>query len=360
MFQNAALDIAIALALMYLLLSLTCTVINEYIASKLNLRAKSLGVGLQALLDDQNVRKAFYAHGLIAGTRRALTTAGSMSVVRSLQMNLPSAAAPVLGAGAAPTGAAAPAAPASPAGAAPSGDSHPSYFSTNTFVLALLGSLTGKTAGGLPPIPTFADLEAAIQKLPPSDLRDALVTNLTVAQGDFAKFRTGVGTWFDDSMDRLSGAYKRHLKVISIVVGCLVAVILNADTFAVGRALWSDSTLRAQIVQVADSTVKAGLPADSAAGENAKGPTASDIEKKLVDVNTTLRPLPIGWSFQSNASLDKLGQNIKSKPLSYWPLKLLGLFATGLALSFGAPFWFDALSKFMNIRSAGAKPTRQT
>jgi hypothetical protein len=347
MFQNAALDIAIALALMYLLLSLTCTVINEYIASKLNLRAKSLGVGLQALLDDQSVRKAFYEHGLIAGTRRALTTADSMSVVRSLQINVPSAVAPVLGAGAAP------------AGAAPSGDSHPSYISTNTFVLALLGSLTGKTAGG-PPIPTFADLEAAIQKLPPSNLRDALVTNLTVAQGDFEKFRTGVGTWFDDSMERLSGAYKRHLKVISIVVGCLVAVILNADTFAVGRALWSDSTLRAQIVQVADSTVKAGLPTDSAAGQNAKGPTANEIEKKLVDVNTTLRPLPIGWSFQSNMSLDNLEHNIESKPLSYWLLKLLGLFATGLALSFGAPFWFDALSKFMNIRSAGAKPTRQT
>ena len=35
-------------------------------------------------------------------------------------------------------------------------------------------------------------------------------------------------------------------------------------------------------------------------------------------------------------------------------------FATGLALSFGAPFWFDALSKFMNLRAAGAKPERQT
>jgi hypothetical protein len=33
---------------------------------------------------------------------------------------------------------------------------------------------------------------------------------------------------------------------------------------------------------------------------------------------------------------------------------------TGLALSFGAPFWFDTLSKFMNVRAAGVKPERQT
>jgi hypothetical protein len=360
MFQNAAIDIAIALALMYLLLSLTCTVINEYIASKLNLRSRSLALGLQALLDDQTVRKAFYEHGLIAGTRGALTTAGSISVVRSLQMDPPAVAAPRPGAGGAPLGAAAAAAPATPAGAAPSGIVHPSYFSTNTFVLALLGSLTGgKTAGGQA-IPTFADVESAIETLPPSNLRDALVTNLIVAQGDFEKFRTGVATWFDDSMDRLSGAYKRNLKVISIAVGCLMALVLNADTFAVSQVLWSDSALRAQMVQVAESTVNAGFPSESTGEQTPKMLTADEIEKTLVRVNGTLRPLPIGWSLRASASLSELEHNIESKPLSYWPLKLLGLFATGLALSFGAPFWFDALSTFMNLRAAGVKPERQT
>ena len=40
--------------------------------------------------------------------------------------------------------------------------------------------------------------------------------------------------------------------------------------------------------------------------------------------------------------------------------KIFGLFATGLALSLGAPFWFDTLSKFANIRAAGVKPERAT
>ena len=47
MFQNAAIDVAIALMLMYLMLGLLCTVINECIATKLKIRAKSLASALE-------------------------------------------------------------------------------------------------------------------------------------------------------------------------------------------------------------------------------------------------------------------------------------------------------------------------
>ncbi|MBY5608729.1 hypothetical protein [Rhizobium leguminosarum] len=36
--------------------------------------------------------------------------------------------------------------------------------------------------------------------------------------------------------------------------------------------------------------------------------------------------------------------------------KLAFCFWTGLALSLGAPFWFDILQKFINFRGAGTKP----
>src|ERR1700704_1960383 len=73
MIQNAALDVAVGLALMYLMLSLLCTVINEFIASKLGLRAASLASGLEEILDDPSVRARFYDHGLIASPRNAVT-----------------------------------------------------------------------------------------------------------------------------------------------------------------------------------------------------------------------------------------------------------------------------------------------
>jgi hypothetical protein len=351
MSQNAAIDIAIALVLMYLLLSLSCTVINEYIAAKLNLRSKSLEVGLRQLLDDPNLRDAFYEHGLVAGTKNALTKARDMSLAGSAstaQPATPPAPPPAVGGQAAQPEAVPPRPPA----AAQSGQ-HPAYVSTNTFVLGLVGGLCAKQFAPGQSIPSFADVQTAIQNLPPSNIKDALVTSLTVAQGNFDQFRKHVATWFDDSMDRLSGAYRRHLKFISIVVGCVVAVILNADTFAVGRALWSDAALRAQMVQVAGETLKAKpSTGPTAAQAPTESPSLGQIQEKFDDADKLLRPLPIGWS-------------LKSEPQAttsewFWPLKILGLFVTGLALSFGAPFWFDTLSKFMNVRAAGVKPERQT
>ena len=38
--------------------------------------------------------------------------------------------------------------------------------------------------------------------------------------------------------------------------------------------------------------------------------------------------------------------------------KLLGLLLTIAGVSLGAPFWFDVLSKFIQIRGTGAKPKR--
>ena len=46
-----------------------------------------------------------------------------------------------------------------------------------------------------------------------------------------------------------------------------------------------------------------------------------------------------------------------SWPGFWWFLsKLFGLSITAFAISLGAPFWFDTLNRFMNIRSAGRSP----
>ena len=72
MFQNAAIDVAIGLILMYLMLSLLCTVVNEFIATKLELRFSTLKDALQKLIDDPAVLTK--SHGLIASNFRAAAT----------------------------------------------------------------------------------------------------------------------------------------------------------------------------------------------------------------------------------------------------------------------------------------------
>jgi hypothetical protein len=185
---------------------------------------------------------------------------------------------------------------------------------------------------------------SAVTNMKPGNLRSTLLSALSGAQGDLDKFRKNVANSFDDSMERLSGAYKRHLKLISIIVGLVVAVLLNADSFQVASTLWTDPVLRAQVVATAGATV--GKGADS---------TSKKDEPKLADVVEGLRPLPIGWTCGKDASLlPCIWTTIPSVTLS----KILGWLLTAGALSLGAPFWFDVLSKFINIRGSGDKPDR--
>jgi hypothetical protein len=297
--SNAFIDIAIGLILMFLVLSMLATVINEFIATRIGLRAKTLKAGLEQILDDQTLRTAFYDHGLIASGNKAVG----------------------------------------------GDDGHVSYMSGRTFALAVLGSLDPSN-----PLPGFADIETAIKHLPDSNIRDRLLAQLATANGDLEKLRDNVARSFDTVMDRVTGIYKRYLKWISLAVGIVLAVGLNADTIAVGTALWKDGSVRAQMVEVAGS-FKANHPASGtdASGTNVKLP---DVEQAIAQAQEDLRPLPIGWY---GAPWPPTWSQILS-----WSslVKVCGWLLTGFAISLGAPFWFDLLGKFMNLRGAGTKPER--
>lgn len=68
MFGSLALEIAISLALVYLLLELMCSVLNEWVAGVTSLRAKNLWEGVRNLLYDSEgagLAKDLYEHPLI-------------------------------------------------------------------------------------------------------------------------------------------------------------------------------------------------------------------------------------------------------------------------------------------------------
>lgn len=169
--------------------------------------------------------------------------------------------------------------------------------------------------------------------LPESTIRDALVTYLSVAEGDLVRLRDHVASGSDAVMDRLSGVYKRKLQLCSLVVAIAVAIIMNADTFVVTRSLWNDAGLRAQMAAAAPLVVQAY--------ENS---SSFDQLKQLQD---TVHPLPLGWPRSLPHGLE-------------WITKVVGLLLTGLAVSLGAPFWFDLLSRFVRVRATGAKPASKT
>src|SRR5262249_60409716 len=118
--------------------------------------------------------------------------------------------------------AARPAASPPPAPNANQRATHLSSLAGRTGALALLGSLDPA-----PPVPGIAQIKQAALALPAGTVRDALLSNLMVANDDVDKLRTSIATWYDNSMERLSGAYKRQLKLITMLIGLAVPVGFN-------------------------------------------------------------------------------------------------------------------------------------
>jgi hypothetical protein len=364
MSQNAAIDVAIGLILMYLMLSLLCTVINEFIATKLRLRARSLASALKQLLDNPTLCSRFYQHGLIVGNKLATATGAQSTLdavgsiasdVKNMVSSSPTAPpAPVVApaAGAAASVATAPA-------PAPDKD-HPSYLSGRSVALALIGSLDPTK-----PLPAMGDLQNAVQGLPPSRIRDTLLSSLTEAGNDIDKLRTSIATWFDDSMERLSGAYKRQLKWISMITGLVVAIVFNADSLTVASTLWGDQASRASVLAIATKVAQERAPTTPESVDSTK------LRETIERTQNLLHSLPIGWHCDADRSPTTASSATRERTLGfYWTcaatklptvtaIQIIGWVLTAIALSLGAPFWFDLLQKFMNVRGAGAKPKRE-
>jgi hypothetical protein len=201
---------------------------------------------------------------------------------------------------------------------------YPSYLPSRTFASALL-DLDASGAG-----PT---VEEAVAKIPSERARTALGSLLQETAGDAARFRRSVEEWYDDAMERVSGWYRRRLQLLTWGVAAVLVVVLNADTIRIAQHLWTDNTVRSAVVAQAER---------AAEGEDFEGVAAR--VRGLDEL-----AIPIGWGAEArpDGARDWLVTALA---------KALGLLLTAAALTLGAPFWFDLLSKIARIRSAGAPP----
>jgi hypothetical protein len=206
-----------------------------------------------------------------------------------------------------------------------------------------------------------------------------------------AKARQNVEQWFNETMDRLSGVYKRRAQIVSFLVGISLALIVNIDSVTITEALWREPTLRQAIIKQAELEVAQAGEASQVLGE-ASSNSVADLQEKLKDLS-----LPLGWTLipKENYAVslckwiptadrldeDRFGiklpaissiEDVKlyfsnsAKFLCYSPTVnsnatsgfkwLLGILITGGAASQGAPFWFEILGKLVNVRSVGGKP----
>ncbi|MDQ4018564.1 MAG: hypothetical protein M3188_01865 [Actinomycetota bacterium] len=205
---------------------------------------------------------------------------------------------------------------------------YPSYLPSRTFGLALLDVLGATDKKG-------PELRETIERLDNEQVRRILVLLYDEAEGDARRFRAGVERWFDEGMERVSGWYRRRVQVALWVLALVVAFAVNADSVQLARTLWTDDAVREAVVQQADRA--------------AAGTEVGDVAQEVTDLDELA--IPLGWT------LDAGEARSVPRDLGGALAKLVGLVVTAAALTFGAPFWFDALRKVAQVRSAGARPS---
>src|SRR5665213_289540 len=68
---------------------------------------------------------------------------------------------------------------------------------------------------------------------------------------DLNTFRSKLEDWFNDTMDRATGWYKKYTRVVLLILGLIVAYVFNVDTIAIHRILATNKPARDQMVQMA-------------------------------------------------------------------------------------------------------------
>jgi hypothetical protein len=407
MFNSSVLDVAIGMVFVYLLLSLMCSAANETVELALKNRAKDLERGLRQLLQDADGKglvKKVYDHPLVSALFEGNYKPTPQGRIGRILARV----------------------------------TLPSYIPARTFALALMDTIlpaqqavSGGTAGATPsaitPDPSsltaIDTLRKNIASLGNEEVQRALRALVDAADNDVAKARENIEKWFDSSMDRVSGWYKRRAQIFLLVLGFVLAIFVNADSVLIAQRLSADKALRDTVVSAAQDYARVNaeqsrqstLPSPSPSPKSSPSPSPSLSPSQSPKSSPSPGATPPASSSASpptsptgHAAQTGGGASAKSSPspceaaqckyddslnqlkklalpigwdstvegqqfpgLRFWTggfwsgwtwqirVHILGWFLTALAVSLGAPFWFDLLNKFIVVRST-VKPKEKS
>lgn len=309
MFNSAALEVALGIVLVFLLVSTVCTAMREGIESFFKTRAAYLEAGIRELLADvegTGIAPAFFNHPLIYSLYSGQYQPGARK--RSTLE---------------------------------SGRNLPSYISGRSFAMALLDIVargpSTDVASGSPDLPpaTLASVRHNVGHLGNPRLQRMVILAIDSADGDMERAVHNLHTWYDESMGRVSGWYKRSTQKVLFVIALGVVSVLNVNTISIAQYLYRNDSARAQLVAAAEQTAAGDLI------------SAQVAKEQLMEAS-----LPLGWSQGYGAPVVKHWD--ARTPFDFWNDVVgsaAGLLITIFAAMLGAPLWFDVLGRVTTIRA---------
>jgi len=237
------------------------------------------------------------------------------------------------------------------------------------------------------------------------------------AKEDVEQFKILLSNWFQETMDRLTGSYKRKTQMNVFIIGFIIAFVFNVDAISITNKLSKDDNARAELAQLASNYVathdknSVSIDATDTTNTKTRDTMVAEVQKVFSllreDVSNSNNLMAIGWdipeNFNKSIKIDSIikrneaakgkkrktkinvcqqciqeiyKQKVKREPVNedteLNPIEkikyvkcvairnksLVGILITAIAISLGAPFWFDLLGKFMKLRSTNT-PTKK-
>ncbi len=307
---TAWIDVALGLTIVYLGTSLFVTIINEYISQALSLRGRQLVKSIAALIDNEDIKRKLSA---------------SPALKPFFEGNVQEAS---------------------------------SYVDPGLLARMLVGTLSADGTGGV----SVSAITDNIKKLPEGNLKIQLQGLVVTTTNSIEDMTAAVSQWVDRSLTMLGEHYKRWLQIISFGIGLLVASAFNIDTIALSDRLYSNKEARDEIAtytlsiteQTDGASVAECMKTDKdKRKEETKCIPLLGLVGAIELKNSNLGSIPIGWNKQSWDDL------VSARDICKWIFAIIGWILTALAVSLGAPFWFDLLNNLVNIRHSMVKPQAQ-
>lgn len=149
---------------------------------------------------------------------------------------------------------------------------------------------------------------------------------LREASSDFV---AKINNSFDQAIDRVSQRFTAHARAITFVIGVLIAGALQVDTIGLVNRLSADDMLRQAFVTTAEK--QSQLPA-------AAGASPGEIDLQYM-------------SFLAENGLITAPRSPSEWMRRWGQTNVMGVLVTSLLLSLGAPFWYSALGRLLQLRS---------
>ncbi|MFN8283743.1 MAG: hypothetical protein U0U67_11040 [Chitinophagales bacterium] len=246
----------------------------------------------------------------------------------------------------------------------------PEYITAENFSGAILEQIKKETSLN---IDSFSELKAAIEKLNNDFLKTKLSEIIKDAEdkkdNTILAVKTGLQNWYNNYMESIKIVYKNQSQIIIGFISFVTCLVLNIDSLVLIEYFYENKDKRELMVKQAENLSENAYYVDSTLPDTAKFDTIKARQQQILATINSF-DLPFGWKKDSiitkkdtayNYSYSKtmkeearlLGNTSKSS----WPIKLLGIFITAIALTLGAPFWYKTMVNVLDLRKATTPKT---